>query len=365
MDWDEFEDLDHLDDFDEMEGFDEFEGELDEKTLNKLKELRKMMSGEEPFMMVRHKGLVIPQPLKKGDKIAIIAPASAVKEEYVLGAAAVIAERGYEPVIMPHAIGHTTGSYSADKGDRLVDLIDALEDSKIRAILCARGGYGCVQLLPNLSYNTIASKPKWLIGYSDVSALLAAWYVSDIASIHGPMAKHLTLEDPDDPCTNALFNILETGGHFDYIFPSSPMNEPGQATGTLLGGNMAVLSGLAGTPYDILNLDKTEDDVILFFEDISEPIYCIERMLWRLVLTGTLTMVKGLIFGRFTEYKPDKNFQTVEEMINFWRMRMLIPPIPIVYDFPIGHVKENFPLIEGARVELEVTETVVSLKTIN
>ena len=319
----------------------------------------------EPFVMIQHKGIYFPQPLKKGDKVAFISPASEVKEEYVKGAMKRFIERGYQPVLMPHALGEPDGSYAAPKTDRLIDLLDALEENEIKAIFCTRGGYGCVQILQNFSYGLIAKNPKWLIGFSDVSALLAMWYVSDIASIHGPMAKHLATEPADDPCTNALFHILETGGRFSYLMPpTSEYNRPGKATGVLRGGNWAVLNGLASTPYDILNI-RHDENVILFLEDISEPIYALERMLWRLSLSGSLMSVKGIIFGRFTEYKPDKNFNTVEDMLDYWFDRLMMLPIPVAFNFPIGHVKENYPLVEGVTVEFLVNENEVSLRSIN
>lgn len=322
-----------------------------------------MRDTEDPDFFIQRKGIFFPPPLKRNDKIAILSPASAVKEEYVLGAMARIAERGYEPILMPHAIGHDDGSFSATRSNRLSDLFKALEDPDIKAILCARGGYGCVQILVNFSYGLISKNPKWIIGFSDVSALLAMWYRSDIASIHGPMAKHLATEDPDDLCTQAFFNILERGGKFDYYIPSSPLNLNGEAKGVLRGGNFAVLNGLADTPYDVLNV-RGEEDVILFFEDISEAIYAVERMLYRLFYNGTINRVKGLIFGKFTEYRPDRNFRTMEEMISAFLSLRLYTRIPVVFDFPVGHVKENFPLTVGAEVSLEVTPEGVSLRTV-
>lgn len=348
---------------DEKEEFDIDELLYKTKSLQeKLAELEN--ESQEPLVMVQHKGICFPQPLKKGDKVAFISPASEVKDEYVRGSMKIFKERGYQPVLMPHALGEAEGSYAAPKGSRLIDLMEAVEDRDIKAIFCNRGGYGCVQMLQNFSYSLIAKNPKWLIGFSDVSALLAMWYCSGIASIHGPMAKHLATEPGDDPCTRALFNILENGGKFSYLMPStSTLNRPGKAKGILKGGNWAVLNGLAGTPYDILDV-KFGEDVILFLEDINEPIYALERMLWRLSLSGTLLAVKGIIFGQFTEYKPDKNFQTVEEMLDYWLDRIMIPRIPIVFNFPSGHVKNNYPLTVGATVELCVDEELVSLKTL-
>ena len=314
--------------------------------------------------MIVDKDLFYPAPLKKGDYIAIISPASVVKEEYVFGAISRLKERGYNPVLMKHAIGHESGSFSATKSERLIDLFEALEDPQIKAILCSRGGYGCCQLLANFSFGMISHNPKWLIGFSDISALHALWYNSGIASIHGPMAKHLATMPYDDPCTEALFNMLENSGRFDYTIASHKYNQIGKATGTLRGGNLAVLTDLADTPYDILNSsnDRNKDGVILFFEDIAEPIYKVNRMLWRMILNGSLTMVKGIIFGRFTEYRADKNYDTMEDMIHELIEHSIVPPnIPIVYNFPVGHTDINYPLTEGAKVELEVTETSVRL----
>ena len=305
--------------------------------------------------------IIYPAPLQKGDKVAFISPASAVKDEYVYGAMERFEQRGYSPVLMEYALGHESGSFAASKGDRLIDLLNALEDPEIKAIFCNRGGYGCCQLLPNLSYGLISGNPKWLVGFSDVSALLAAWYRSDVASIHGPMAKHLTTMPEDDHCTQALFSILENGGFFAYEAAPHAFNHFGKASGVLVGGNMAVLNDLASTPYDILDI-QTDDDVILFIEDISEPIYKVNRMLHRLALNGTLLRVKGLIFGRFTDYRPDPNFSSMEDMVNDFIKRSLIQTdVPVAFDFPVGHTDENYPLIVGANVNLEVTPQSVLL----
>ncbi|MCH5229242.1 MAG: LD-carboxypeptidase [Muribaculaceae bacterium] len=313
---------------------------------------------------IRHKTLFYPQPLKKGDKIALISPASEVKEEYVFGAMSKIMQRGYQPVLMEYALGPSDGSFASSKINRLTDLFNALKDEEIKAIMCTRGGYGCAQLLANFSYGMVASNPKWIIGFSDVSALLALWYSCDVASIHGPMAKHLANMPDNDPCSEALFKILENGGKFDYSVGPHPYNIHGKTSGILLGGNLAVLNDLADTTYDLLANDRREKDVILFLEDINEPIYKVNRILWRLLLSGRLFSVKGLIFGQFTDYKPDKNFTTMEDMINEFLNRYIMPEIPIVFNFPTGHTDLNFPLVEGAEIELEVREDFVRLHTI-
>ncbi len=305
----------------------------------------------------------IPPYLRKGERIAILSPASAVREEYVRGAEAFLRYEGYDPVVFPSAAGQTSGSYSAPLPTRLNDLRRALEDDSIKAILCARGGYGCIHLLEDLDPLFVAANPKWLIGFSDVSALHALWVKAGVRSLHAPMAKHLTLNPSDNPRTRELLGILTGTQEMEIVTPTDPRSRLGKTTGELRGGNLAVLSGLAATPFDILDV-KEDEDVILFIEDISEAIYAVERMLMRLYLSGTLRKIRGLIVGQFTDYRPDRNFNSVEEMADSLFRRLGIDNIPIAFGFPVGHVDDNRPLIEGARVSLEITPKTTTLKSI-
>ena len=142
--------------------------------------------------------IIFPRPLRKGDRIAIISPASAVKPEYVDGAARAIAARGFVPVVMPHAKGPADGSFAAGERSRIADFTAAWNDTGTKAVLCARGGYGCVGILPAVPGSMLRANAKWLVGFSDVSALHAMLRSAGIASVHGPMAKHLTEEPADD-----------------------------------------------------------------------------------------------------------------------------------------------------------------------
>ena len=293
--------------------------------------------------------IIFPSPLTKGDKIAIISPASHILPDYVDGACNAIAQMGFQPVVSNHCKGQC-GGYSGTIEQRLADFLEALHNPEVKAILCSRGGYGVVHLLEYLSADDIAENAKWLIGFSDISALHAAMVASGVASIHASMAKHLTQFGVDDEATVALFNILQ-GKLPTYQTPSHAFNKPGTATGTLTGGNMAVLCGLLDTEFDLLSRGD-----ILFIEDVGEEVYKIERMLYNLRLSGVLPMIKGLIVGRFTDYRnPDGNGDSMEQMVK----RMVEPyDIPVAFDFPVGHVDENMPLIEGAQVTLTVADTV-------
>lgn len=287
---------------------------------------------------------VFPAPLKKGDKIAIVSPAGKIAPEKVEGAVAILEAEGWKPVVMPHTLGEY-GSYSGTPDERYADLEDAFADPEVRAILCSRGGYGVVHILDRLAELNLADDPKWVIGFSDISALHALMATKGIASIHSPMAAQI-MKGPDDPDTASLFGILR-GDRPAYTFPAHDYDRPGIASGTLLGGNLAVLAELINTPYDILR-----PDTILFLEDVSEPIYKIERIFYQLRLSGLLDRIRGLIVGQFTDYKPNETYSDMETMI-----RDAIAPydFPVAFNVPVGHVDHNLPLIESAKITLKVS----------
>ena len=301
-------------------------------------------------------GIIYPDRLYPGAKIGITSPAGAVRPEYIEGAAQVIAESGFIPVIMPHA-KERYGSYSGSLENRLADFMAALTDNDIKAIMCGRGGYGAVHLLEYLPESIITQNPKWLIGFSDISALHAAWWHAGVASLHAPMCKHLTLRGENDSYTQLLFKTL-CGEKLTYKTTPNGLNRTGVATGSIIGGNFAVLSALIGSKYDIFR----QKDMILFIEDISEPVYKVERMLYTLKLNGVFENIRGMIVGQFCNYTADKdNDEDIPMMIS--RMTANYD-IPISFDFPIGHVDENVTIIEGGDVKLSVTNIGTELKFI-
>lgn len=288
--------------------------------------------------------IVFPAPLQRGDKIAICSPAGKIDSKIVHEAAEVLRSEGWQVEIMPHALGEW-GNYSGTDNERYDDLRAAFADPSVRAILCARGGYGVVHNLDRLSKLPIADDPKWVIGFSDISALHALMSSKGIASIHSSMCAAIK-RGPGDEDNAALFAILR-GERPAHIFDSHPYDRQGIATGILRGGNLAVLAELINTPYDML-----EPDTILFIEDVAEPIYKIERILYQLRLSGVLKNVKGLIVGQFTDYKPDANYDDMESMI---RDMVRDYDFPVAFGVPVGHVDHNIPLIESAKVTLKVS----------
>ena len=300
--------------------------------------------------------MIIPPFLQPGDKFAIISPSGTVLSERVDGAVRTIENWGFEPVVSEHCKeenhAYSVISHSASPEHRLHDLQWALNDLQVRAILCSRGGYGAVHLLEHLDLEALARDPKWLIGFSDISALHAAWHRAGVVSIHSPMAKHLTLYDSNNETNSINYNILTGKGLPTYNDPPHPHNRTGSATATITGGNLAVLMSLLATPYNIIKPGN-----ILFIEDVAEQVYQVQRLLYHLRLAGILPHLAGLIVGQFTKHRGDDT-SAMYDMIH----DMVAPYYyPVAFNFPIGHVERNVPIVEGSTATLEVSDTNVKL----
>ena len=287
---------------------------------------------------------IIPRPLKPGDRIAILSPASIIKPQTVYEAIPVIADQGWTVYVGEHTFDRH-GTYAGTDEARYADLETALTDPDTRAIICSRGGYGSVHLLERLAKLPLEDDPKWIVGYSDITALHGLMNSRGIASIHAPMCKHIAENSGRDQDSRRLFELL-SGINEPVSLGRNPMNRPGRATGRLMGGNLAVAAGLISTPYCPLL-----PDTIMFIEDVNEPIYKVERILYQLDLNGTLGSLRGLIVGRFTDYTPDRDNRTMEEMVARLVERY---DYPVVYGAPIGHVSHNIPMLCGAEATLDV-----------
>lgn len=302
--------------------------------------------------------LIFPPYLHEGDKVIIVSPSGKIDKHFLKGAVARLKAWGLKPALAKHVAG-SSGLYAGSIRQRLSDLQEAMDDADARAILCSRGGYGAVHLVDKLNFERFRESPKWMIGFSDITALHCLWQREGFVSLHAPMARHLTVEPEDDFCTLALRDML-TGAFFapdtshGYACEPHKLNRRGTAEGTLRGGNFAVFYGLRGTPYDI-----PAEGTVLFLEDVGERPHAIERMMYNLRLGGVLERLSGLIIGQFTEYEEKK--QLGKELYGALADLVKDYDYPVCFNFPVGHVTRNLPLVNGAPVRLEVGKKEVKL----
>ena len=305
------------------------------------------------------KNLKMPAALKPGDKIAIISPASKPGDSNPELAAATLRAWGFVPVIGPHALSNCH-SYAGTIEERCSDLRWALNDPDIKAIVCTRGGYGSSMLLDLMTRADFRDHPKWIVGYSDITALHSAMVCSGVMSLHANMGGALGSRGATDSVNLMLRDAL-MGKLPSYTVPAHPMNKAGTARGLVIGGNMAVFTNIGGSrQWDFLDRDNIKGkDVILFFEDVSESLPRVNSMLQQLRLKGVLDHVKGIIVGRFTEYEPRDGYTDMNEMLSETLNKY---NIPVCYDFPASNDEDwNYPMIEGCPAILKVTADGVTL----
>ena len=295
--------------------------------------------------------IVMPRPLQAGDTIAIVSPSSAPYSATVAKGCAALRDWGYVPVVGPHAQNRYHG-FAGTADERAADLLWALRDTTVKAILCSRGGDGAVQVLQRIPLSEFSQHPKWIIGFSDVTALHSAAVSAGVMSIHGTMCDGIAAKGERRDSVNAVLRRLLQGELPSYEVPAHPLNQPGQAEGILVGGNFSVLCGLAGSDYDFLR--RADQGLILFIEDTGEGMTKVDRMLHQLEIRGILSQLKGIIVGHFSKYKqPENDFADMYDMLHEYLQHY---PVPVCYDFPIGHHSGyNYPLVEGCRVRLTVT----------
>ncbi|MGZ3851949.1 MAG: S66 peptidase family protein [Flavisolibacter sp.] len=308
-------------------------------------------------------GIKKPPYLRKGDTIGITAPAGFITQEEIQPAVQVMQSWGYNTVV-GDTIGKKDFTFGGTDDERLNDLQKMLDDPKIRAIMCARGGYGSIRIVDKLDWTRFKLKPKWVIGFSDITVLHSHIHRNlKIASIHSKMINSF----PDDWNTaepiqiETIISIQDAlaGKRMSYTATPNTKNKNGIAEGVLLGGNLKTLETLSGTASDI-----NTDGKILFVEDTGEYLYSIDRMFWNLKRTGKLKGLKALIVGGF-RVKPDdpgEEFgKTIEDIV---LEKVSGYNYPVCFDFPVGHQMNNFALKCGVKHRLLVKENEVSLSEI-
>ena len=285
---------------------------------------------------------MLPKKLQKGDTIAIVAPAKGIEKHFVDYAVKCIEENGFKAVVSKHCLGHHN-YFSGTQKERSEDLQWAIDTDEVKAILCARGGYGCIQIVDRISWAGFLDEPKWLLGFSDVTVFHQHLAKIGAASIHSTMP--LNFEANAKEALDSLFASLQNES-LHYEWETKVENISGEVSGNVIGGNLTVLTGLIGTKHQ-----PDYQNTILFLEDVGEHLYAIDRHFYQLSKAGILDQIRGLIIGDFSGLK-DTEVPYGSDLQEIIKSHFIYHSIPIVFDFPAGHLNDNRALVFGRNAKL-------------
>lgn len=289
---------------------------------------------------------ITPPFLKPGDKIGLVCTARKLTVEELNLALQKIKPWKLEPVI-GDSVGKALHQFAGDDDVRASDFQRMLDDNSIKAILCARGGYGSVRIIDKLDFSRFKKNPKWIIGYSDITVFHAHIPTRlNIETLHATMPLNFNTNTPEalDTLRTALF-----GKKLKYTVAPHPLNITGKTSGQLIGGNLSVLFSISGSRSDIDTRGK-----ILFLEDLDEYLYHIDRMMMQLKRSGKLTYLAGLVIGGFTKMR-DNETPYGKNALEIIHEHVQDLDFPVLFNFPAGHIDDNRALIMGRKVELSVT----------
>lgn len=288
--------------------------------------------------------MITPPILQKGDTIAILATARKNIDDNLKPAIDLLHSWGLE-VIIGKSIGLDDNQLAGTDEQRAADFQEQLDNPNIKAIWCVRGGYGTVRMIDLLDFTTFKQHPKWIIGFSDVTVLHNHLNTMGFKSIHGIMPISIPKATPE---AIESLRIAMFGESLKYTIEPFAMNRFGDASGELVGGNLSILYSLFGSKSAIDCTDK-----ILFIEDLDEYLYHIDRMMMNLKRNGCLESIKGIIVGSMSKMKDNeipwgKNaLEIIEDVTKKYN-------IPVIYNFPAGHIHDNRALILGSKVTIHL-----------
>ncbi|WP_365940508.1 LD-carboxypeptidase [Winogradskyella sp.] len=295
--------------------------------------------------------LIQPPYLKVGDTVAIVAPSGILKnrEREVQQAVDLLNSWGLHTIVGKHVFSKSD-HFAGTDDERCEDLQNAMDDPKISAIWCARGGYGTVRILEKLDYTKFKDNPKWVIGYSDITALHNQVHNEGFQSLHALMCVSLTKDLSEIEYSIETFKSALFGNPTDYTLESSNYNRTGEASGPLVGGNLTMLHTMLGSKESIDTSGK-----ILFIEEIGEYKYHIDRMLQSMKRAGYFDNCNGLIVGGMSKMRKNTTLwgTSVEQLI---LDALADYDFPIAFGMPAGHEKKNLAMTFGKKVELKVSE---------
>jgi muramoyltetrapeptide carboxypeptidase len=293
-----------------------------------------------------------PQSLQRGDLVAIVTTARKIDREDIQKAIELLESWGLNAVV-GKTIGKADNQFGGTDADRTTDFQEAMNNDAVKAIWCARGGYGTVRIIDSLDFSKFLTNPKWVIGFSDVTALHSHLHNLGVHTIHGLMP--ITVESSTSEAIDSFKKTL-FGNPLKYEVPCESKNKYGKSTGELVGGNLSMLYSLLGSESAI----KT-DGKILFIEDLDEYLYHIDRMMMNLKRNGCFDNLKGLIIGGMTKMNDNTiPFGKTAEEIIIDNIKEF--DFPVCFNFPAGHLKDNRALIFGRDVQFDVQKEQTTLQ---
>lgn len=298
----------------------------------------------------------VPPYLNTGDTIGMVCPAGYLAPEKAQACINALQEWGFRIKIGKTLSSSSANYFSGTDDERLEDVQQMMDDDEVKAVLCARGGYGISRIVDRIDFKKFKRNPKWVIGFSDVTVFHSHIYSNyKIATLHAPMASAFNNDGHKNEFVQSLRNVLG-GEKIKYECAAHELNKRGEAIGELTGGNLSLLANLTGTSSDIKTKGK-----ILFLEDVGEYLYHIDRMLYQLRRGGKLHKLAGLIIGGFTDMKDtERPFgKNVCEMISDAVKEY---DFPVCFDFPVGHWGKNYALKTGIGYKLKVGKNKVVLE---
>lgn len=291
--------------------------------------------------------LVRPPSLKKGDTIMILSPAGKIRDRKGIDAGIELANHWGLVVFFGNHLLSQDGSFAGTDQERTEDMQKALDDPSIKAIWASRGGYGTVRIIDNLDFSAFAERPKWIVGYSDITVLHNKVHELGFQSIHAQMPVTLDLENPDQKESMSSLHRALFGKKLQYKIESDEKNRLGEGVGQLVGGNLSIV-------YSMLASDTNLDmrGKVLFLEDVGEALYHVDRMIISLKRAGYFKECEGLIIGDFRLKKNEGNKfgKTLQELV---LEAVEGSDFPVIFDFPAGHIDDNRALILGSYIELK------------
>ncbi|WP_042491680.1 S66 peptidase family protein [Aequorivita sublithincola] len=297
--------------------------------------------------------MITPTSLQKGDTVAIVSTARKISKEELQPAIHLLESWGLKAVL-GKTIGAEENQFAGNDDLRAADFQQMMDDPKIKAIWCARGGYGTVRIVDKLNFSAFKKHPKWIIGYSDVTVLHSHIHNFGIETLHAQMC--LEIENKTKEARESIRKVL-FGEDYKIEFQQKKLQtSQGIISGELIGGNLSVLYSLIGSASAMKS-----DGKILFIEDLDEMLYHVDRMMMNLKRSGYLKNLKALIIGGMTQMKDNKVYfgktaeETIMDLVKEYNY-------PVIFNFPAGHIVDNRALIMGRKVKVNVQSSIVNVQ---